>query len=274
VTWRARGCAAIAVLVCAGVAGTGRASAADSLGIDALVTQIETEVSSELAAAVPQPAAAGFRAGAHDTATVEQATAEGTSAEALGAGPAVLTADAAAPPVDMSAPGAPPGVVSVSIGPAPSAEWMLAPSHAAGPGVLHVVTRARTRSTQKAVLRTHVSLAVSATARSEATASAARVTIHERVQTASRARASPRPAGAAPPDRNTAPGPPPPPPGPNRPDTSSAGQSGGQGFLLPLVLATLAAALAIFGFALLPRVLPLPAFRKPRRIVLPPWHPG
>jgi hypothetical protein len=55
---------------------------------------------------------------------------------------------------------------------------------------------------------------------------------------------------------------------------SSAGQGGGQGLLLPLVLGALAALLALFGFALLPRVLPLPAFRKPRRIVLPPWRPG
>jgi hypothetical protein len=55
---------------------------------------------------------------------------------------------------------------------------------------------------------------------------------------------------------------------------SSAAQGGGQGLLLPLVLAALAAVLALFGFELLPRVLPLPAFRKPRRIVHPPWHPG
>jgi hypothetical protein len=253
----------IAAMVFAGVAGPGRASAADPVGIDGLATQIETAVSSELAAAVPQPAAAGVQGGSQDTRTFEQATAEGISAEAL------VPAEATAPAADAAAP-----LPDVALIPAPSAEGTPAPPQTAGPGVLHVVPRARKRSTSKAVLSTHVSLAVSAAARSVTTTSVARITVHERVQTASRSRAAARPAGAAPPGRRHAPEPLPPAPGPNGPDTSSAGQSGGQGVLLPLVLAALAAALALFGFALLPRALPLPAFRKPRRIVLPPWHPG
>lgn len=67
--------------------------------------------------------------------------------------------------------------------------------------------------------------------------------------------------------------PPPVPPSP-RPDLTSSGQAGGQGSLLPLVMAALAAALAIFLFEVLRRVLPRSAFRKPKRLELRPWHPG
>jgi hypothetical protein len=109
--------------------------------------------------------------------------------------------------------------------------------------------------------------------------STAQTTVGERVQVVTRASARIRSAGsaAAPKRRSSLPPnrePLPPAPGPDRPDMSSAGQGGGQGVLLPLVLGALAAVLVIFAFALLPRVIPLPAFRKPRRIVLPPWHPG
>jgi hypothetical protein len=43
---------------------------------------------------------------------------------------------------------------------------------------------------------------------------------------------------------------------------------------MPLVVGALAAVLLIFVFELLRRVLSRPAIRKPRRISLPPWHPG
>jgi hypothetical protein len=66
----------------------------------------------------------------------------------------------------------------------------------------------------------------------------------------------------------------PPAPLPPRPDMTSSGQGGGQGSVQPLLLAALAAVFGFFTLSLLPRVLPRPAFRKPRRIVLPPWHPG
>ncbi len=77
------------------------------------------------------------------------------------------------------------------------------------------------------------------------------------------------------PQRSAAPRwPRPPGPMPPRPDASSSGQSGGQGTPGPSLLAALAGLLLIFGFHFLPRLLPLLAFRKPRRIVLPSWHPG
>jgi hypothetical protein len=89
-----------------------------------------------------------------------------------------------------------------------------------------------------------------------------------RSQRAPRARAKHNaPAGAVPQRLPPAPLPP-------RPDMTSSGQGGGQGSVQPLLLAALAAVLGFFLLSLLPRVLPRPAFRKPRRIVLPPWHPG
>jgi hypothetical protein len=83
------------------------------------------------------------------------------------------------------------------------------------------------------------------------------------------AKAPPRPERSAAPRWPRPAGPMPP-----RPDASSPGQGGGQGTSVPLLLAALTGLLFIFGFHRLPRLLPLLAFRKPRRIVLPSWHPG
>jgi hypothetical protein len=83
------------------------------------------------------------------------------------------------------------------------------------------------------------------------------------------AKASPRPERSAPPQPPRLPGPMPP-----RPDASSSGQAGGQNAPVPLLFATLLGVLAVFALRFLPRLLPLSAFRKPRRIVLPSWHPG
>lgn len=92
----------------------------------------------------------------------------------------------------------------------------------------------------------------------------------------STARASPRgrggdeaPAGAVVPQRPLPPAPP-----PQRPDMSSPSQGGGQGPLMPLVFAALAAAFALFGLQRHARLVPRSAFRKPRRVVLEVWHPG
>jgi hypothetical protein len=81
--------------------------------------------------------------------------------------------------------------------------------------------------------------------------------------------AAPRPHRAAVPERPRRHA-----PAPSGPDSSWSGQSGGQSTPVPLLLAALAGLLIIVGFNFLPRVLPKSAFRKPRLIVLPPWHPG
>lgn len=66
---------------------------------------------------------------------------------------------------------------------------------------------------------------------------------------------------------------PPAPPGPGQ-DFTSPMQTGGTGQLAPLLVAALAAALALTRFPFRTRLLPRSAFRKPRRVVLPVWHPG
>jgi hypothetical protein len=85
------------------------------------------------------------------------------------------------------------------------------------------------------------------------------------------AKASPRPGRAAPPVRPRIPVPWPLPP---RPDASSSGQAGGGFAPVPLLLAALVGVLIVFALVFGPRLLPLLAFREPRRIVLPSWHPG
>lgn len=49
---------------------------------------------------------------------------------------------------------------------------------------------------------------------------------------------------------------------------------GGSGTPAPLLVGALAAALLFVLFEFLSRLLPRSAFRKPRRLALPPWHPG
>jgi hypothetical protein len=274
--WRTRSCALVFAIVCAGVAGPGKASAADSLGVDELVGQIEAEVSTEVAAAVPQPTASSSRTGVQDAANVAMATAEGIADEApAAAGPTPLAVSDTATQADETALGSTPEALSPSAVLA-QAEGPRAPPQTMEP--VHVVLRVFPRSAHRTVVRTRSSVAVTATARSATATTFAQASVSERVQAVSRATSRSSSAGAARPERHSS-SPPnrepqPPAPGPDRPDMSSAGQGGGQGLLLPLVLAALSVMFALFAFALLPRVLPLPAFRKPRRIVLPPWHPG
>lgn len=77
------------------------------------------------------------------------------------------------------------------------------------------------------------------------------------------------PAGAQPqrlpPDRS--------PPRPD-PTSSASGAGGGQNPPVPLLLVALAAVFGLFRSRFLPRVLPQLAFRKPRHLGLPSWHPG
>jgi hypothetical protein len=55
---------------------------------------------------------------------------------------------------------------------------------------------------------------------------------------------------------------------------SGSAEASGAGSWAPLLFAAFAAALFVILFELLSRLLPRSAFRKPRRLALPPWHPG
>lgn len=57
-------------------------------------------------------------------------------------------------------------------------------------------------------------------------------------------------------------------------DLSGTAQAGGASTFAPSVVAAAAAALLVVFLEILSRLLPRSAFRKPRRLALPPWHPG
>lgn len=260
VPWLARVCALAGAIVCSGLAGPGTARAAGPGGID-----VSAEIDAALAevdAVVPQPPA---RQG--QSVTLNLAGATTVSIPAPPAADIVEKEVAAVTQPVAMAPSAPITTTPASPESAPPAPLGAAPAREHGaakvsarpkrpPSVVGVVSRttllSSAQSTTDAVVTSRVTL----------------VTREARSPRPPRARAQHKaPAGAVPQRLPPAPLPP-------RPDMTSSGQGGGQGSVQPLLLAALAAILAFFTLSLLPRVLPRPAFRKPRRIVLPPWHPG
>lgn len=258
--WLARACAFAGAIVCSGLAGPGTARAAGPVGID-VSAEVEAALA-EVDSVVPQ---APTRQAQSVTLSVAAPTAVNipvpAAAEGVDAEVAVATqpiAPAATTPISTA---------STHPGSAPAAPLRADPARERDAGkasgrptrpssVVGVVSRSTlvssARSAVEAVATSRTTLVVGAA----------------RSQRAPRARAKHNaPAGAVPQRLPPAPLPP-------RPDMTSSGQGGGQGSVQPLLLAALAAVLGFFLLSLLPRVLPRPAFRKPRRIVLPPWHPG
>jgi hypothetical protein len=267
---RARLCALAAAIVCGGIAGPGVASAADSLGIENLTNQAETLAYSEINGAVADQG--GVVAHAIATSVPRPAATPPPSAPAADEGAIEVTVPAAAEPI-VSAALAP--VSTLAATGSASAPTSTAPTP---PERRREVAGSGRRGRPQAALRAPTGLPLVLGGSPERTAFAANGTAggeravlttgsDARGRSATRARRE-APAGAG------LPQPFPPVPLPPRPDLSPAGQVGGQGLLLPLLLAALAAALAGFAFHFLPRDFPRPAFRKPRRIALQVWHPG
>lgn len=260
VPWLARVCALAGAIVCSGLAGPGTARAAGPGGID-----VSAEIDAALAevdAVVPQPPA---RQGQSVTLNLAGATTVNI--------PAPPAADivekevaAVTQPVAMAA-SAPIATTPTSPESAPAAPL------GAGPAREHGATKVSGRprrppSVVGVVSPTTLLSSAQSTTDAVVTSRVTLVTREARSPRPPRARAQHKaPAGAVPQRLPPAPLPP-------RPDMTSSGQGGGQGSVQPLLLAALAAVLGFFTLSLLPRVLPRPAFRKPRRIVLPPWHPG
>ena len=258
--WLARACAFAGAIVCSGLAGPGTARAAGPVGID-VSAEVEAALA-EVDSVVPQAPTRQAQsvtlsvAGPTTVNIPVPAAAEGVDAEVAVATQPI--APAATTPISTA---------STNPGSAPAGPLRADPARerdagkASGrptrpPSVDGVVSRSTlvssTRSMIEAVATSRTTLVVGAAPS----------------QRAPRARAKHNaPAGAVPQRLPPAPLPP-------RPDMTSSGQGGGQGSVQPLLLAALAAVLGFFLLSLLPRVLPRPAFRKPRRIVLPPWHPG
>jgi hypothetical protein len=260
VPWLARACALAGVIVCSVLAGPGTARAAGPGGID---------VSAEVEAALAEVDAAVAQAPTREeeSVTVNVAGATTVNIPAPPAAEGVNSEIAAATqPVAMAAP-TPISTTSASPGGAPAAPSGagLARERDAGnvsrrPKRPHPVVGVVSRSTFASSAQSTTEVVV--------TSRATLVTREARSPRPPRARAQHKaPAGAVPQRLPPAPLPP-------RPDMTSSGQGGGQGSIQPLLLAALGAVLGFFTLSLLPRILPRPAFRKPRRIVLPPWHPG
>jgi hypothetical protein len=260
-----RVCAFVVALACCGcLAAPGIARAADPLGINEVSGEVQSALA-EVDAAMAESGASAPPAGVSTPASapVAPAAVDGPMAMAAAAEPVVTV---------LSTPGA----ATVEIAPP---EAVL--SGNAGAAVVlsgrsertHTLVRTTERSKSR---RTRGALGSTAGESSEQIAAARAVVSSRTVLTAGAARVT-RARDARPKDKAPAgagPQQPPPVPLPPGSDMTSSGQAGGQGLLLPLVTAALAAALAIFAFEVLRRVLPRSAFRKPRRIELPPWHPG
>ena len=258
VLWLARACVFAGVILCSVLAGPGTARAAGPGGID-----VSAEVDAALAevdaavAQVPTREEESVTGNVAGTTTVNipaPPAAEGVSSEIA----------AATQPVPMATPAQ---ATSASPGGTPAAPKGagLARERDAG----NVSRRPKQPHSVGGVVSLST-LASSAPSTTEVfvTSRATLVTREARGPRPPRARAQHNaPAGAVPQRLPPAPLPP-------RPDMTSSGQGGGQGSAQPLLLAALGAVLGFFTLSLLPRILPRPAFRKPRRIVLPPWHPG
>jgi hypothetical protein len=258
----ARACAFVGAIACSGLAGPGIARAGGPGGLDEVSAEVDAALA-EVNAVLPQ-APTGGQSVSLNVAVPSTAPA---TAEADGA---ITEIAAATEPVATAAstPISPASLGAGSSAEAPGVE----PSH--GTVRPHsVVVQARSRSSSE---RAAVSLSARSTLMSSAHSTAEASVTSRTVLVTGSARTT-RAAGARPkhnPPAGVEPQRLPPAPLPPRPDMTSSGQGGGQGSVQPLVLGALAAVLAFFLLSLLPRVLPRPAFRKPRRIVLPPWHPG
>ena len=260
VPWLARACALAGAIVCSGLAGPGTARAAGPGGID---------VSAEIDAALAEVDAVVPQAPAREEQSVTLNVAGATTVN-IPAPPATEGVDAevaAATQPIAPATSLPMSTTSTSPGRAPTAppEGGLMQERY----VAKVSGRAKRPQTPVGVeSRSTLVSSAHSTAEVVLTSRATLITGEARSPRPPRARAQHNPPAGAVPQRL------PPAPLPPRPDMTSSGQGGGQGSVQPLLLAALAAVLGFFTLSLLPRVLPRPAFRKPRRIVLPPWHPG
>lgn len=260
VPWLARVCALAGAIVCSGLAGPGTARAAGPGGID-VSAEIETALA-EVDAVVPQAPARQ-----EQSVTLNVAGATTVNIPAPPAAESVETeAAAVTQPIAMAA-SAPITTMPTSPESAPAAPLGAAPAREHGAAKVSGRPR-RPQSVVGVVSRTALLSSAQSTTDVVVTSRVTLVTREARSPRPPRARAQHNaPAGAVPQRLPPAPLPP-------RPDMTSSGQGGGQGSVQPLLLAALAAVLGFFTLSLLPRVLPRPAFRKPRRIVLPPWHPG
>lgn len=275
-----RFCIVACALAFGGLVGPGIARAADPYGIEALSNQIQAAVLAEVNAVVVQtnipsaaPPAAVPSAPPVDTPSTPPIAATSEAAAAQAAAPIATMATEVAAATSA----APPEV-------APSGDHRAAAEQFGRSEKPHSVVRAAARTRTRVHVLTHYERVELSTSRATAESDVqvvAQASVRSRATVFTSASTRVRSPGARSERKGRAgmllPQPFPPSPYSPRPDLNSAGQSGGNGSggsAMPLVLGILAGAFALFGFGFLSRLLPRPAFRKPGRIALPPWHPG
>jgi len=274
----------LAVVVCGALAGPGLARAASTTpGLGDAEAQVQS--------ALAQVDAVAPGAGAAVRPAVNQALAMAGAATAAAAqppakAPASAPAPAAAPPAPAAAPSvpAPAQIVSDAVEPVltaldvptSSVPFIVSPGHASdarshAPISLAAPNRAAHAAVGKTRAASVTPPAAGAAFQAAAltTPRAAPVGESSSSRSSRRGRSGAAPSGAVLPQRP----PPPVPPGPGQ-DVTAPAQAGGQGQLVPLLVAALAAALVFTRFPFRTRLLPRSAFRRPRRVVLPVWHPG
>lgn len=272
----------LAVVVCGALAGPGLARAASTTpGLGDAEAQVQS--------ALAQVDAVAPGAGAAVRPAVNQALAMAGAATAAAAQPpAKAPAPAAAPPAPAAAPSvpAPAQIVSDAVEPVltaldvptSSVPFIVSPGRASdAPPRSHtpISLAAPTHAAHAAVGRTRAASVTPAAAGAAfqaaalTTPRAAPAGESSSSRSSRRGRSGAAPAGAVLPQRPL----PPVPPGPGQ-DVTAPAQAGGQGQLVPLLVAALAAVLVFTRFPFRTRLVPRSAFRRPRRVVLPVWHPG
>jgi hypothetical protein len=267
--------AVVVAILCGVLAGPATARAADPFGTAALVQQINSQVNAALAqTATAAPAAPAAPVDARQlVASVMRKTVSAAPTPA-GSGSTGALALATNPPV-VSASTTAPGVGSKTFDAA-------TPGHSAAKPLLRARARARVQA------RTSPQKRLSARADADASGfstvfggssyGATRVAVVSHARVTAKASARIRSSPNARPTRNASAGVEPqrhpPIPLPRGPGAAAPDLGSGQGSVMPLVVAAVLAAMIMFAFPLLPRTLPRPAFRKPRRIAFPPWRPG
>jgi hypothetical protein len=255
-----RACILVGAIVC-GFAAPATARAADPFGTTQIVQGVESAVA-EATAAVPQASEASVGVAGDPTRALESAT-KTLEVATKQAAAVASSAAAAAQRESQSA-----RVASVPAG-SGEAKVTRAPARTHRRAARRHV-RPAGRSPRKALIvrPTLFTSTESNVVRPQPTSPAA-VSVDRAASGSARgSRATPKPTARPTPQRL------PPSPLPPQPGATMSGQGGVQGPLTPLVFGALGAVLLLIAFQFLPRALPPRAFRKPRQIALPPWHPG
>jgi hypothetical protein len=256
-----RVCALVAVIAC-GVLAVPATARSDPFGTVQALQQADTTATTDAQA---QQQAATVMSDAQALASQELAATSSLVSKAIAGGPASGAGVETVTTETISDATAAVGATAKSTMPTPP------PPQDKSPASSPVSHPSRHRTYARAHRRA-ASVAPAEWARPAASTSSLRTTDAAPSARPTRATASGR--GSVTSDRGPRPGPHRLPPLPVPSQGLNGAVEGGGSTPPPLLVAALGAALFLVFFEFLSRLLPRSAFRKPRRLVLPPWHPG